>query len=83
MEALGLKQHSTTPTHKSDNILDLIFTKILSDIGIEAVETATSISDHCPVIATLNIKKEQNKYRELFARQLKLVKMNGTGNLTD
>ena len=61
MEALGLKQHSTTPTHKYDNILDLIFTEILSGIGIEVVETATYISDHCPVIATLNIKKEQVK----------------------
>ena len=46
-----------TPTHKSDNILDLIFTKMLSDIGIEVVETATYILDHCPVIATLSIKK--------------------------
>ena len=61
MEALGLKQHSMTPTHKSDNILDLIFTEILSNIGIEVVETATYISDHCAVIATLNIKKEQVK----------------------
>ena len=61
MEALGLKQHSMTPTHKPNNILDLIFTEILSDIGIEAVETATYISNHFPVIATLNIKKEQVK----------------------
>ena len=58
MEALGLKQHSMTLTHKSNNILDLIFTEILSDIGIEAVEPVTYISDNCPVIATLNIKKE-------------------------
>ena len=50
-----------TQTHKSDNILDLIFTKILGNIGIEVVETATYTSDHCPVIATLNIKKEQVK----------------------
>ena len=57
MEALALKKHSITPTHKSDNILDLIFTEILSDIGVEVVETAIYISDHCPVIATLNIKK--------------------------
>ena len=61
MEALGLEQHSMTPTHKSDNILDQIFTEILSNIGIEVVETATYISDHCPVIAILNIKKEQVK----------------------
>ena len=61
MEALGLKQHLMTPTYKSDNILDLIFTEILSNIGIEVVETATYILDQCPVIATLNIKKEQVK----------------------
>ena len=64
MEALGLKQHSMTPTHKSNNILDLTFTEILRNIGIEAVETATFISDHCPVIATLNIKKEQVKQEQ-------------------
>ena len=62
MEALGLKQHSITPTHKSNNILDLIFTEIMSDIGFEVVETTTDISDQCPVIATLNIKKEQVKH---------------------
>ena len=61
MQALGLKQHSINPTHKSDSILDLIFTEILSNIGGEVVETAIYISDHCPVIATLNIKKEQVK----------------------
>ena len=62
MEALGLKQQSTNPTHKSNNILDLTFTEILSDIGVEVVETATYISDQSPVTATLNIKKEQVKH---------------------
>ena len=62
MEALGLMQHSTIPTHKSNNVLDLIFTEIMSDISVEVVETASYISDHCPVIATLNIKKEQVKW---------------------
>ena len=61
MEGLGLKQHSITPTHKSNNILNLVFTEILSNISVEVVESAIYISDHCPVIATLNIKKEQVK----------------------
>ena len=61
MEALGLMQHSTIPTHKSNDVLDLIFTEIMSDISVEVVETASYISDHCPVIAKLNIKKEQVK----------------------
>ena len=59
MEALGLKQHSTNPTHKSNNILDLTFTEILSNIGVEVVETAAYISDHCPVIATLISRKNK------------------------
>ena len=61
VEALRLMQHSTIPTHKSNNVLDLIFTETMSDISVEVVETASYISDHYPVIATLNIKKEQVK----------------------
>ena len=61
LEALGLMQHSAMPTHKSNNVLDFIFTEIMSDIGIEVMEMASYISDHCPVIATHNIKKEQAK----------------------
>ena len=61
MEALGLKQHSMIPTHKTNNVPDLIFTEIISDISVEAVETASYISDHCTIIATLNIKTEQVK----------------------
>ena len=61
IEALGLNQHLMIPTHKSNNVLDLIFTEIISDISVEAVETASYISDHCLVIATFNVKKEQAK----------------------
>ena len=61
MEASGLKQHSMISTHKTNNALNLIFTEIISDISVEAVETASYISYHCPIIATLNIKKEQVK----------------------
>ena len=54
-------QNSTIPTHKCNNGLDLIFTEIMSDISVEVVKTVSYISDHCPVIATLKIKKEQVK----------------------
>ena len=60
-EALRSTQHCTIQTHKSNNVPDLIFTEIMSDIRVEVVETTSYISDHCPVIATLNIKKEQVK----------------------
>ena len=62
METLGLKEHSMIPTHKSNTVFDLTFTKIISDLSVEAVETASYISDCCPVIATPNIMKEQVKW---------------------
>ena len=65
MEALGLKQHLMISAHKSNNVLDLIFTEIISDISVEAVEIASYMSDHCLVIATLNIKKEQVKQAQI------------------
>ena len=61
MESLGLRQHSMIPTHKTNNVHDLIFTEIISDISVKAVETASYISNHCPITAPLNIKKEQVK----------------------
>ena len=61
VKTLGLKQHSMILTHKTNNVLDLIFTEIISVISVKAVETASYISDHCPIITTLNIKKEQVK----------------------
>ena len=57
MEALGLKQLLMISTHKSNNVLDTIFTEIISHISVEA----SYISDNCPVIATLNMQKEQVK----------------------
>ena len=61
MEALGLNQHLMIPTYKSNNVFDLIFTRTISDISVKEVETASYISDHCLVIAALNIKKEPVK----------------------
>ena len=61
MEALVLKQHSMIPTHKTNNVLNFIFTEIISDISVKAMEIVSYISDHCPIIATFNIKKEQVK----------------------
>ena len=77
MEALGLMQHSIIRTEKSNNVPDI------SDISVEAVETASYISDHCPVIATLNIKKSKSsEYKESSTKLLKLVQMNGIRSLT-
>ena len=51
MEALGLRQHSMIPTHKTNNVLNLIFTEIRSDISVKVVEIARlhlwSLSHYC------------------------------------
>ena len=46
MVALGLVQHVTRPTHKSANILDLIFTENISEINIHSCILGNLLSDH-------------------------------------
>ena len=46
MEALGLRQHVVEPTHQKGNTLDLIFTKITSQINVSQLEMLDFISVH-------------------------------------
>ena len=46
MEALGLKQLVVEPTHQKGNILELVFTKVLSQINVRQLEMLNFISDH-------------------------------------
>ena len=48
-EAIGLQQHVTYPMHKSDNILDLVFTKLITQICIKDLSYGSFLSDHCTV----------------------------------
>ena len=59
MQALGLKQHVTRPTHKQGNTLDLIFTELTSEIQVTNCTTHGYISDHSPVIIDTNLNKEK------------------------
>ena len=47
MEAMGLQQHVTYPTHKSDNILDLVFTELITQRHIKDLSCGSFVSDHC------------------------------------
>ena len=47
MEAMGLQQHVTHPTHKSVNILDLLFTELITQIHIKDLSCGSFLSDHC------------------------------------
>ena len=46
MLALGLDQHVTFPTHRSNNILDLVFTECLSTHRILSCKPGPYLSDH-------------------------------------
>ena len=58
MEALGLKQHVVKPTHQKGSKLDLIFTKITSQINISQLEMLDFISDHQLISAAIDVKKD-------------------------
>ena len=58
LQAFGLNQHVTNPTHEKGNILDLIFTEEKSDIEVANCKTHTYVSDHCMVTMDTNLKKQ-------------------------
>ena len=57
-EAMELYQYITFPTHKSGNILDLILTKISSNMKVLLAHRGPFISDHALVLAQLNVKQQ-------------------------
>ena len=56
LEALGLYQCITFPTHKSNNILDVIILDIIAKIKPIYVRAGEFISDHCFVKSMFNIR---------------------------
>ena len=89
MVALGLVQHVTRPTHKSGNILDLIFTEIFSEIDIHSCILGNLLSNHyifncktplrCQEICCRDINYHDlpNIDLELMAEDIKSGIMNG------
>ena len=59
MQALGLNQHVTNPTHQKGYILDLIFTEEKSDIQVANCKTHTYISHYCMVTMDTNLIKQR------------------------
>ena len=59
MEALGLKQHVSFQTYHAGNILDLMFTKTMSQFNIGTFK-GRFISDHRAIVAELNIRIQHN-----------------------
>ena len=71
MEALGLKQHITVPTHYKGNILDLIFTETTSQIKVSQPSMLNFISDHRLISATISVEKDVPKITRKKVRNYK------------
>ena len=59
MKAIGLHQHITGPTHRSGNMLDLIFREELSKIKLKSCKSTVFVSDHTAVHCILDIQYEE------------------------
>ena len=65
MVALGLVQHVTRPTHKSGNILDLIFTENFSEINIYSCTLGNVLSDHYMINCKTSLRCQEICCRDI------------------
>ena len=73
MLALGLDQHVTFPTHRSNNTLDLVFSECLSTHKILSCKLGSYLSDHTAVEFLLLVEKEHMASKNITIRKLKSV----------
>ena len=59
MNALGFEQYFNCATHKSGNILDLLFSEVISGIKIINCKPTSYISDHCAMVCRTSIPKPE------------------------
>ena len=73
MQALGLDQHVTFPTHRSNNTLDLVFSECLSTYKILSCKSEPYLSDHTSVEFLLSVKKEHVVNKCITIRKFKSI----------
>ena len=78
MKALGLDQHINFSTHRSDNTLDLVFTKIISSLKVLQCSEGSHISDHNAIHITLSAPRDDIEKKIIKTRNLKTIR---TGDL--
>ena len=71
IEAMGLYQHVSFTTHKSENTLDLVISEMGSTSRVMTTTPGPYLTDHWAVISTLNVKRVQPKRQ--FKRVRKLL----------
>ena len=73
MLALGLDQHVTFPTHRGNNMLDLVFSECLSAYKILSCKPGPYLSDHTTVEFLLSVEKEHMVSKHITIRKLKSI----------
>ena len=73
IEAIGLYQHVTFPTHKQGNTLDLVLSELGSSSKVMTMSPGPYLTDHRVVISTLNVKSIQPKRPHKEVRKLNTV----------
>ena len=73
IEAMGPQQHVIYPSHKSDNILDLVFTELITQIQIVDLPCGTFLSDHCTVEFITTIPRDEPKTKTIRYRKLRNI----------
>ena len=70
MSSVGLVQHVNFGPHKSDNILDLVFTELSSNFSEVRFRSGPFASGHCMVICDMALAKPEIKHRHITFRDL-------------
>ena len=73
IEAMGLQQRVIYPTHKADNILDLVYTELITQIQIVDLSFGTFLSDHCTVEFITTIPRDEPKTNTIAYRNLETL----------
>ena len=79
MEALGFDQLVDFCTHKSGNILDLMFTCIGNKIKCGNIKSDGFISDHCLIQSQLNLAQNSHSLVHNASRNLEMLILKASG----
>ena len=71
VNAFGLNNNVTFPTHQSGHTLDLILSECISGITVNEVVPGSFLSDHTSILCDVNIDKPPLEVRECTYRKLK------------
>ena len=74
MEALGLDQHTNFSTHRSGNILDLVFTEVNSSLKVLECSEGSYMSDHRALYISISAPRDDIEKKTIKTRNLKTIK---------